>query len=107
MCFMQELDSDEEYEPDLSCFNTRKSKKKRHDRRKHSQPWTLDEVVALVDGMSQFGIGQWTAVKRSYFSSSHRTATDVRVIYSACLAVSVLHQFSVSVLCVPTGLFLA
>lgn len=73
-----ELDSDDEYEPDLSCFNTKKSKKKRHDRRKHSQPWTLDEVVALVDGMSQFGIGQWTAVKRSYFSSSHRTATDVR-----------------------------
>ncbi|XP_057549362.1 uncharacterized protein LOC130827611 isoform X2 [Amaranthus tricolor] len=71
-----ELDSDEEYEPDSSCLN--RNSMKRGDRRKNSKPWTLDEVVALVNGMSQFGTGQWTAVKRAFFSSSSRTATDIR-----------------------------
>ncbi|XP_021715742.1 uncharacterized protein LOC110683658 [Chenopodium quinoa] len=71
-----ELDSDEEYEPVESSFNGRKFK--RNDRRKSCQPWTLDEVVALVDGMSKFGPGQWTAVKKTFFLSSRRTATDIR-----------------------------
>ncbi|CAO2824279.1 unnamed protein product [Amaranthus hypochondriacus] len=71
-----ELDSDEEYEPDSSCLN--RNSMKRGDRRKNSKPWTLDEVVALVNGMSQFGTGQWTSVKRAFFSSSNRTATDIR-----------------------------
>lgn len=71
-----ELDSDEEYEPVESSFNIRNLK--RNDRRKSCKAWTLDEVVALVDGMSQFGVGQWTAVKRTFFSSSRRTATDIR-----------------------------
>lgn len=80
-CFMQEHETDDEYEPVESSFNIRKSK--RNDRRKNCKPWTLDEVVALVDGMSKFGIGQWTAVKKAFFSSSRRTATDIRVICSA------------------------
>lgn len=71
-----ELDTDEEYEPVETSLNIRKSK--RNDRRKNCQAWTLDEVVSLVDGMSQFGIGQWTAVKKAFFSSSRRTATDIR-----------------------------
>ncbi|KMT06278.1 hypothetical protein BVRB_7g162030 [Beta vulgaris subsp. vulgaris] len=71
-----EHETDDEYEPVESSFNIRKSK--RNDRRKNCKPWTLDEVVALVDGMSKFGIGQWTAVKKAFFSSSRRTATDIR-----------------------------
>ncbi|XP_057535035.1 uncharacterized protein LOC130813258 isoform X2 [Amaranthus tricolor] len=71
-----ELDSDEEYEPVSSGFNIRKSMK-RSDRRKNTKPWTLDEVAALINGMSQFGTGQWTSVKRAFFSSSSRTATDI------------------------------
>ncbi|CAO2839525.1 unnamed protein product [Amaranthus hypochondriacus] len=51
---------------------------KRSDRRKNSKPWTLDEVAPLINGMSQFGTGQWTSVKRAFFSFSSHTATDIR-----------------------------
>ncbi|TXG58488.1 hypothetical protein EZV62_016317 [Acer yangbiense] len=41
--------------------------------------WTLSEVMKLVDGISQFGIGKWTAIKRLLFpSSTHRTPIDLR-----------------------------
>lgn len=94
---MQELDSDEEYEPVESSFNIRNLK--RNDRRKSCKAWTLDEVVALVDGMSQFGVGQWTAVKRTFFSSSRRTATDIRVIYCAWSSCSNFASFHGCFLC--------
>lgn len=72
-----EIDSDEEYDPLLSHFNIRKAKRK-SDRKKGNNLWTLTEVEALVGGISQFGLGQWTAIKNNYFSSSYRTSTDIR-----------------------------
>lgn len=52
------------------------------DRRKHQRMWTLSEVMKLIDGISQFGVGKWTDIKRLLFSSSaHRTPIDLRVLY--------------------------
>ncbi|OIW01609.1 hypothetical protein TanjilG_10918 [Lupinus angustifolius] len=52
---------------------------KRKDRRKSQKMWTLPEVKKLVDGISEYGIGRWTNIKRFFFSSSsYRTPTDIR-----------------------------
>ncbi|KAK9734456.1 hypothetical protein RND81_04G141200 [Saponaria officinalis] len=48
-------------------------------RRKHHRAWTLTEVVKLVDGVSRFGPGRWSEIKRLSFSSySYRTAVDLK-----------------------------
>ena len=49
-------------------------------RRKHHRAWTLTEVVKLVDGVSKFGAGRWSEIKRLSFSShSYRTSVDLKV----------------------------
>ncbi|KAF5737544.1 TRF-like 8 putative isoform 1 [Tripterygium wilfordii] len=49
------------------------------DRRKHQRMWTLSEVMKLVDGISQYGVGRWTDIKRLLFASSaYRTPVDLR-----------------------------
>jgi len=61
-----------------------KKKSKKHDRRKHQRMWTLSEVMKLVDGISDHGIGRWTDIKRNLFSASaYRTPIDLRVFYNA------------------------
>lgn len=48
-------------------------------RRKHHRPWTLSEVVKLVEGVSRYGAGRWSEIKRIAFSTcSHRTAVDLK-----------------------------
>lgn len=48
-------------------------------RRKHHRAWTLTEVMKLVDGVSKFGAGRWSEIKRLSFSSySHRTSVDLK-----------------------------
>ncbi|KAL9235492.1 hypothetical protein vseg_010247 [Gypsophila vaccaria] len=48
-------------------------------RRKHHRAWTLSEVLKLVDGVSRFGPGRWSEIKRLSFSSySYRTAVDLK-----------------------------
>ncbi|KAH9620104.1 hypothetical protein KSS87_009886 [Heliosperma pusillum] len=48
-------------------------------RRKHHRAWTLAEVMKLVDGVSRFGPGRWSEIKRLSFSSySYRTAVDLK-----------------------------
>lgn len=48
-------------------------------RRKHHRAWTLTEVVKLVDGVSKFGAGRWSEIKRLSFSShSYRTSVDLK-----------------------------
>lgn len=50
-------------------------------RRKRHISWTPSEVVKLVEGVSQCGVGRWTEIKRLLFSSSsHRTSVDLKVI---------------------------
>lgn len=49
-------------------------------RRKHHRPWTLSEVVKLVEGVSRYGAGRWSEIKRIAFSTcSHRTPVDLKV----------------------------
>ncbi|KAL5809520.1 hypothetical protein ACOSQ3_030211 [Xanthoceras sorbifolium] len=74
-----------ESDDDLSASETgddRVTKKKPKvgvDRRKHQRMWTLSEVMKLVDGISQYGVGRWTDIKRLLFqSSAYRTPIDLR-----------------------------
>lgn len=48
-------------------------------RRKHHILWTVSEVKKLIDGVSQYGVGRWSHIKKDLFSSSaHRTAVDLK-----------------------------
>ncbi|XP_020600267.1 uncharacterized protein LOC110039515 isoform X2 [Phalaenopsis equestris] len=58
--------------------------------RKHNRQWTLSEVVRLVDGVSQHGVGRWTEIKRLFFSTSaYRTAVDLKDKWRNLLRASV------------------
>lgn len=49
-------------------------------RRKHHRPWTLSEVVKLVEGVAKYGAGRWSEIKRLAFASySYRTSVDLKV----------------------------
>ncbi|CAN8292854.1 unnamed protein product [Cochlearia groenlandica] len=48
-------------------------------RRKHHRAWTLSEVMKLVEGVSKYGVGKWSEIKRLSSSSfSHRTPVDLK-----------------------------
>ncbi|XP_051114636.1 uncharacterized protein LOC127240165 isoform X2 [Andrographis paniculata] len=48
-------------------------------RRKHHRPWTLSEVVKLVEGVAKYGAGRWSVIKRLAFASySYRTSVDLK-----------------------------
>ncbi|KAK9060530.1 hypothetical protein SSX86_021234 [Deinandra increscens subsp. villosa] len=48
-------------------------------RRKHHRPWTLSEVAKLVEGVSRYGAGRWSEIKRIAFATcSHRTSVDLK-----------------------------
>ncbi|ESW16358.1 hypothetical protein PHAVU_007G150100 [Phaseolus vulgaris] len=64
-------------ESEDGCSMTKKSRRK--DRRKHQKMWTLPEVLKLVEGISEYGVGRWTDIKKFLFSSSsYRTPIDLR-----------------------------
>lgn len=49
-------------------------------RRKHHRPWTLREVVTLVEGVARCGGGKWADIKKLAFSAvGYRTAVDLKV----------------------------
>ncbi|KAK1411821.1 hypothetical protein QVD17_32601 [Tagetes erecta] len=49
------------------------------NQRKHHRAWTISEVKKLLDGVAHFGVGKWTHIKKSLFSSSvHRTPVDLK-----------------------------
>lgn len=55
-------------------------------RRKHHRPWTLREVMTLVEGVARCGGGKWADIKKLAFSNvGYRTAVDLKV---SCLMVS-------------------
>ncbi|KAJ7972381.1 Telomere repeat-binding protein 4 [Quillaja saponaria] len=74
------LESDEEpFVSDSEDDSMAKRRSRKHDRRKHQRMWTLSEVIKLVDGISEYGVGRWTEIKRVLFSSSaYRTPIDLR-----------------------------
>ncbi|CAM6027138.1 unnamed protein product [Sphagnum balticum] len=48
-------------------------------RRKHHRPWTLREVMTLVEGVAHCGGGKWADIKKLAFSSiGYRTAVDLK-----------------------------
>ncbi|CAI5468033.1 unnamed protein product, partial [Closterium sp. Yama58-4] len=48
-------------------------------RRKHHRPWTLREVMILVDGVARCGGGKWADIKKLAFASiGYRTAVDLK-----------------------------
>ncbi len=52
-------------------------------RRKHHRPWTLREVMTLVEGVAHCGGGKWADIKKLAFSSvGYRTAVDLKVNFS-------------------------
>lgn len=66
---------------DDECVLTR-STQKGSKQIKHYTSWTSPEVMKLIEGVSQCGVGRWSAMKRLLFSScSHRTAVDIKVVH--------------------------
>lgn len=48
-------------------------------RRKHHTVWTIAEVRKLIDGVSQYGVGRWSRIKKLFFpTSAHRTSVDIK-----------------------------
>ncbi|XP_073144104.1 uncharacterized protein [Henckelia pumila] len=48
-------------------------------RRKHHRLWTISEVRKLIDGISQYGVGRWSRIKKLFFPTSvHRTSVDIK-----------------------------
>lgn len=75
------FESDDNLDPSESDDDRVRKKKTKVgvDRRKHQRMWTLSEVMKLIDGIAQYGVGRWTDIKRLLFpSSAHRTPIDLR-----------------------------
>ncbi|MQM12109.1 hypothetical protein Taro_045023, partial [Colocasia esculenta] len=61
-------------------------------RRKHHRLWTLTEVTKLIEGVSRYGVGRWTDIKRLLFSSSaYRTSVDLKDKWRNLLRASGAH----------------
>ncbi len=51
--------------------------------KKHHCPWTLHEVMRLVEGVAHCGVGKWTNIKKLAFSSiGYKTTIDLKVKFS-------------------------
>lgn len=66
-------------------------------RRKHHRAWSLSEVKNLVEGVSKYGVGKWSVIKKlSYSSFPHRTPVDLkdkwRNLLKACFARAPLNK---------------
>ncbi|XP_061981888.1 uncharacterized protein LOC133701804 isoform X2 [Populus nigra] len=62
-------------------------------RRKHHRAWTLSEVMKLVEGVSRYGAGRWSEIKRLAFaSSSYRTSVDLKDKWRNLLKASLAPQ---------------
>ncbi|KAK3125317.1 hypothetical protein QOZ80_7BG0603230 [Eleusine coracana subsp. coracana] len=46
--------------------------------RKNNPHWTEHEVCMLLDGLSEYGVGRWTKIKKAYFGTSIRTAVHLK-----------------------------
>ncbi|KAG2548787.1 uncharacterized protein LOC120648608 [Panicum virgatum] len=46
--------------------------------RKNNSRWTAKEVELLVQGVSKFGVGRWTELKKKYFKTSIRTSVHLK-----------------------------
>ncbi|CAL4933828.1 unnamed protein product [Urochloa decumbens] len=46
--------------------------------RRNNSRWTAKEVKLLVQGVSKFGVGRWSQLKKNYFKTSVRTAVNLK-----------------------------
>ncbi|KAL5728636.1 hypothetical protein ACHQM5_001700 [Ranunculus cassubicifolius] len=71
----EKLDSfEDDSDYNMTCANSKDG-----FRRKHHRPWSLSEVIKLVDGVSMFGAGRWSEIKKLSFSAfSYRTSVDLK-----------------------------
>lgn len=47
--------------------------------RKHNKYWSTTEVLKLVEGVSKYGVGRWSDIKRMFFQSHvHRSPADLK-----------------------------
>ncbi|CAN4119291.1 unnamed protein product [Withania somnifera] len=47
--------------------------------RKHNKYWSLHEVLKLVEGVSKYGVGRWSDIKKMFFQSSvRRSPADLK-----------------------------
>ncbi|XP_077221740.1 uncharacterized protein LOC143855498 [Tasmannia lanceolata] len=68
-----------ESQDDMSDDNVATIRSEKGIRRKHHRLWNLSEVMKLIEGVSRYGVGRWTDIKRLLFSSSvHRTSVDLK-----------------------------
>ncbi|KAK4761943.1 hypothetical protein SAY87_029827 [Trapa incisa] len=76
------LESESEHSSSASESETEVPEKissKSIDRKKNQRMWTVQEVIKLVDGICQLGVGHWSDIKRlSFASSTYRTPIDLR-----------------------------
>ena len=53
---------------------------KGENHKKHHHPWTLKEVMKLLDGVTHCGVGKWADIKKFSFSATvYRSSTDLKV----------------------------
>ncbi|XP_057977707.1 uncharacterized protein LOC131164490 isoform X2 [Malania oleifera] len=61
-------------------------------RRKHHRAWTIGEVMKLVEGVSRYGAGRWSEIKRLAFASyTYRTSVDLKDKWRNLLRASFAH----------------
>ncbi|CAN1286808.1 Telomere repeat-binding protein 6 [Linum perenne] len=77
------LDSLGGYEIQIPCVSRIRRSRPRKDfmtlLRKHHRAWALSEVIKLVEGVSKYGAGRWSEIKRlSFASSPFRTSVDLK-----------------------------
>lgn len=60
------------------CIIRSKKQKGKGWRKRHTL-WSLPEVLKLVEGVSEYGVGKWTEIKKLLFPSyAHRTSVDLK-----------------------------
>nr|AKV71967.1 telomere repeat-binding factor like-protein [Rehmannia glutinosa] len=63
----------------IDDYPTAESPEEVNGRRKHHRLWTIAEVKKLIDGVSEYGVGRWSRIKKLFFSASaHRTSVDLK-----------------------------
>lgn len=67
--------------------------------RKHNKYWSKPEVLKLVEGVSKYGVGRWSDIKRMFFqSSAHRSPADLKVLDHLVTYNLLLFMFSFGVI---------
>lgn len=65
-----------------SFLSAAKTHKSNNSKRQRHIPWSHEEVLQLVNGVSKHGVGKWTDIKKVSFPlSPHRSAVDLKVFH--------------------------